>query len=72
MLRKQETSVDSICVQHYITHLHGQTKCLGSKIRVQRRSWKEWVYMLGTQIGAALQCLDLKVPPHASYPRIIA
>ena len=63
------SSVNSICVQHYITHLHRQNECSGSKSRAQGTSWKEWVYVLETQIGAALeQCLDLKVPQMQAYP----
>ncbi len=34
------SSVDSICVQHNITHLHRQTKCSGSK----RPLWIASVY----------------------------
>lgn len=71
VLRKQETTVNSICVQDYITHLHGQRKCSGNKRGAQGTSWNEWVYMLGTKIGAALGQrldLDLKVPHIQAYP----
>ena len=48
------SSVDSICVQHDITHLHRQTKCLESKRRAQGTSWIKQVSVWEGQIGGAL------------------
>ena len=47
-------SMDGICVQHYITHLHRQTKCSGSTTQAQGTGWMEQVYVWEGQIGGAL------------------